>query len=199
MVQIPEPTFEGSEAKKAGFDNISEIGKERLRRVSKRIEMELADDDKQLKLSQTENKNIDLGFKVFKLDKSNFKVWNSPDTKISTDELQEQIDAFADHITPDADESSILYELILKSGYSLNVQIEKKSISGKAIYSVENGSLILCLESDLSYEVFEEIVNQFTPHRVICLDQGFSGENADSLKTNVVQLFKSNSIQFRTV
>jgi len=204
MVQIPEPTEQNSEAKKAGFHTISDIGKERIRRVIQKINRELNESEHVKIQYETDkedihrNANIDLGFKVFNLDESNFKVWSNPKADISQEELKEQLDAFTDHISPKADTESILYELILKSGYPLTVQIEEEKIAGKTVYSIQEHTLVICLDYDLSYQVFEEML-ELKPQRVVCLDRGFTGDDADALKTNVVQLFKSHGIEFRTV
>lgn len=106
MIQLPEPAEEGSEAKKAGYDTIADIGKERIRRVIRQIEKERQEEKKkgqQLKLGENGSKEeheLDLGFKVFKLTPSNFKVWEAPGVDIAPEELQEQLDAFTDHLSP---------------------------------------------------------------------------------------------------
>ena len=199
MVQLPEQTDEKSEAKKAGFDTIADIGKERIRRVIERIK-EDQKSDKQLELGEDgEKKNEqDLGFKVFKLTPSNFKVWEAPGVDIEPEKLKEQLDAFSDHLNPENEEESILFELILKSGFPLTANVEKVELAGKHVFNVENGKLMICLAEELTFEVLDAI-SEKEPQRVICLDNGFSGDDADALKTNAVQLFKSKEIEFRTV
>src|SRR5690625_211154 len=199
MVQLPEPTEEKSEAKKAGFDTIADIGKERIRRVIEQIK-EAQKENKQLELGEDgEKKNEqDLGFKVFKLTPSNFKVWEAPGVDIDPEELKAQLDAFSDHLNPENEEESILFELILKSGFPLTANIEKIVLEGKNVFNVENGKLMICLAEELTFEVLDAI-SEKEPQRVICLDNGFTGDDADALKTNAVQLFKSKEIEFRTV
>lgn len=199
MVQLPEPTIEDTEAHNAGFKNIADIGKERIRRVLKQIK-EDQKSDKQLELGEDgEKKNDqDLGFKVFKLTPSNFKVWEAPGVDIDPEELKAQLDAFSDHLNPENQEESILFELILKSGFPLTANIEKIKLEGKNVFNVENGKLIICLAEELTFEVLDAI-SEKEPQRVICLDNGFTGDDADALKTNAVQLFKSKEIEFRTV
>ncbi|CAN5124046.1 site-specific DNA-methyltransferase [soil metagenome] len=199
MVQLPEPTDEDSDAKKADYGNIADIGKERIRRVIKQIEEDQSK-DKQLELGDDKdnNKALDLGFKVFKLTPSNFKVWEAPGVDIEPEKLKEQLDAFSDHLNPDNEEESILFELTLKSGFPLTANIEKEELAGKQVFNVENGKLMICLDEDLTFEVLDAI-SEKEPHRVICLDNGFTGDDADALKTNAVQLFKSKEIEFRTV
>jgi adenine-specific DNA-methyltransferase len=108
------------------------------------------------------------------------------------------LDAFSDHLNPDNEEESILFELILKSGFPLTANIEKVELAGKNVFNVENGKLMICLADELTFEVLDAI-SEKEPQRVICLDNGFSGDDADALKTNAVQLFKSKEIEFRTV
>ncbi|HLR33418.1 MAG TPA: hypothetical protein VK074_13085, partial [Fodinibius sp.] len=157
-------------------------------------------DQTELKLEEeSEKKNkLDLGFKVFKLDRSNFKVWDSPEVDIAPGDLEEQLDVFADHITPEAAQESILYELILKSGYSLTTSIEEKVIGGKSIYSIQDDALLIFLDEGLTFDMLDQMA-QMNPNRVVCLDKSFSGQQADALKTNALQLFKSHDIAFRTV
>ncbi|WP_428235173.1 site-specific DNA-methyltransferase [Gracilimonas sp.] len=198
-VQLPEIVDAKSEARKAGFESIADIGKERIRRVIKQIE-ENQKKDKQLELGEEgEKKNEqDLGFKVFKLTPSNFKVWEAPGVDIEPEKLKEQLDAFSDHLNPENEKESILFELIIKSGFPLTANIEKIELEGKNVFIVEDGKLMICLAEDLSFEVLDAI-SEKEPQRVICLDNGFIGDDADALKTNAVQLFKSKEIEFRTV
>jgi len=139
-----------------------------------------------------------LGFKVFKLTPSNFKVWEAPGVDIDPEELKAQLDAFSDHLNPENEKESIIFELILKSGFPLTANIEKIVLEGKNVFNVENGKLMICLAEELTFEVLDAI-SEKEPQRVICLDNGFTGDDADALKTNAVQLFKSKEIEFRTV
>jgi adenine-specific DNA-methyltransferase len=202
MVQLPEPTDEDSEANKAGFDTIADIGKERIRRVIKKLKDEEEEEKQQTELEleeETEDqKELDLGFKVFKLDKSNFKVWDALGVDTEAEKLEDQLDVFADHITPEAERESILYELILKSGYPLSTEITQKEIDGHTLFSIDDEALLIYLDEGLTFEILEKMA-EMEPNRIVCLDKSFTGEEADALKTNAVQLFKANDITFRTV
>ena len=117
-IQLPEPTLENSEAFKTGYKTIAEIGKERIRRVIKKIQ-----DESRGQLNFQRNK-IDLGFKVFKLDQSNFKIWDgaieqTPDGK----KIEKQLELQIEHINPKASEEDVLYELLLKSGFPLTIRL----------------------------------------------------------------------------
>lgn len=208
MVQLPEPCDEGSEAHKAGFNTIADIGKERIRRVINQIGSE--QDEARTKAANAipglgeEVPELDLGFKVLKLDQSNFKIWDGSDPDISEEDLQKQLELHIDHIDPNSSEEDILYELLLKAGYMPTVAIEKREMAGKNVYSVDDGTLLICLEDEITKELIVELAKA-EPRQVICLDQGFN--HNDQLKANAVQTFlaqnegrdKSEQIVFRTV
>jgi len=238
-VQIPEPTDEKSEASKAGYKNIAEIGKERIRRAGKAIvnaqlsmlndlngqlamvngQLEevlsgnmFPDSDPQLlelkaKQSELQEKinhlqstidNLDTGFKVFKLSKSNFKIWDSVLEK-EPEVIQAKLFEHIQHISPAAEQEAILFELLLKSGFELTTPIEKLTLAGLTVFSIAEGQLLICLEKELTHDCIKAMA-EMQPTRVICLDEGFKGENADALKTNAVQIMKSKGVvNFRTV
>ena len=188
MVQLPEPTDENSEAHNAGYKTIADIGKERIRRVIKKINKE-----KEGTLDFGDSKQ-DLGFKVFKLDKSNFKIW---DGDVGEKPIHEQLALAIDHIDPNSKEEDILYEILLKSGFELTTPVETLTLEDKKVYSVAEGALLICLEKNLTKELIRTIA-KMEPQRVACLDSGFEGN--DQLKTNAVQIMKSFSVEsFRTV
>jgi len=203
MVQLPEPCAEDSEAYKAGYKNIAEIGKERIRRVIKNIENEQKQDSAQTTIAdesdEKEKQKLDIGFKVFKLDKSNFNIWDGSIEEDTTgDEITKQLQLAIDHIDPDSSEEDILFELLLKSGISLTAKIDEIEVAGKKVYSIDDGDgLLMCLDRELNKEVITGIAKK-EPSRVICLDEGFSGN--DQLKTNAIQIMKSFGVEdFKTV
>ena len=199
MVQLPELLDQNVSSQKDGYEfclsisrppNVAEIGKERIRRVIKKIEKET---------DQTlfKNKKMDLGFKVFKLDKSNFKIWDSEKLSLDKKSLEKQLELHIDHIDHKASQDDILYEILLKAGFELTTKIEKIELAGKAVYSIEGGTMLICLEKELSKELIKAMAEK-QPSRVICLDRGFA--NNDQLKTNAVQIMKSKGVDdFRTV
>ncbi len=196
-VQLPELCDKKSEAFKAGYKNIADIGKERIRLAANKIETEQSS-----KLNLNGDTKLDLGFKVFKLAQSNFKVWDGNVTKI--DNLGKQLDMHINHINAEATQEAILYELLLKSGFPLTTKVEKITLAAKEVYSIKNeeGRLLICLDKDLTQDVIDAIAEQ-NPQQVICLDEGFNKN--DQLKANAVQTFKARSreekseIVFRTV
>lgn len=218
-VQLPEPTYElidgkevakkdSEKAFKAGFKNVASIGKERIRRVIKKIEEEQVAEknDRQMKLPGTDEEKplLDLGFKVFKLDRSNFRVWDGRDPDIPLEKLEEQLALQVDHIDPEAGPEDILYELLLKAGFMPTEKVERLEMAGKAVYSIAEGALLICLEDAITRELIDAVAAA-EPVQFICLDRGFKGN--DQLKANAVQTFnarnqgreKEKQINFRTV
>lgn len=172
-VQIPEPTPENSEAKKAGYKSIAEISKERIRRAGEKV--------------KTDNPLFagDIGFKVFKLDESNFKQWDKEVADAET--LKQQIIEFADNVRSEASKKDMLYELLLKKGFNLNAKVEKKQIADNEIFVVD-GSMFVCLDDKISTTTIDEVI-KLRPAHFIVLDRAFEGN--DRLKLNTWQTFKS--------
>lgn len=192
-VQLPEKTEEDDDAFKEGYKTIADISKERIRRVIAKIKKEQKENKT---LFSERQKPQDLGFKVFKLQKSNFNIWNAGVEK-TPEAIQQQLFSHVDHISPEAEQEAILYELLLKSGFEVTTSIEQLSIEGKKVFSIAEGELLICLEKQLTHEVIKAIAER-KPTRVICLDEGF--QDNDRLKTNAVQMMKSKGVvNFRTV
>jgi adenine-specific DNA-methyltransferase len=155
LVQLPEPCAETSEAYKAGYKTIADIGKERIRRVIKKLEKE-----KEGKLDlQTRTMPEDLGFKVFKLAESNYKVWNSSETS-EPEKFIKQAELFTDSLKDGWSEENVIYEVAIKEGYVLTSVIRKVTGKQKAnIYKVtdnEKGqSLYLTLDDKVTLETLK--------------------------------------------
>lgn len=208
MVQLPEPCGEKSEAFKAGYKTIADIGKERIRRVIKKIEEEQAAKVKKAEgmLPGMAEKlpDLDLGFKVLKLDKSNFKVWDGGIADAAEGEMARQLELHIDHIDPKATQEDILFELLLKAGFMPTEKVEKRELAGKTVFHIAEASLLICLENEITRELIEAVAAA-QPSQFICLDRGFQGN--DQLKANAVQAFaardqrrdKAEQILFRTV
>ncbi len=208
IVQLPERCEEKSEAFKAGYNTIADIGKERIRRVIKNIEKEQTEIAIKAKgdlLKKDEEKpKLDLGFKVLKLDKSNFNVWDGSKSDISEEKIAEQLDIHIDHIDSKASQEDILYELLLKAGFKPTEIVEKKQFDGKTVFSIADGLLLICLEDEITKELIDEVAKA-EPMQFFCLDRGFKGN--DQLKANAVQTFSARNqgrdnteqIIFRTI
>ncbi|MCC5836000.1 MAG: site-specific DNA-methyltransferase [Opitutales bacterium] len=191
MVQLPEPCDEKTEAFKAGYKTIVDIGKERIRRVVQKISEE---QDGQLDFQADSGNKQDLGFRVFKLSESNFQTWEGDAS--DPEKLKEQLEMHINHIDPKATPEDILYELLLKAGFPLTTQVEAIDVAGKSACSIAEGALIICLDDSLTKDAIQAIA-ALKPVQCICLDAAFH-EN-DQLKTNAVQTMDAAEVQFRTV
>ncbi|PDM40471.1 MULTISPECIES: site-specific DNA-methyltransferase [unclassified Geobacillus] len=177
MVQLPEKTDEKSEAYKAGYKNICEIGKERIRRAGEKI------------VKETGKTDLDIGFKVFKLDSSNVKTWD-PDF----DNLEQTLFDLQDNIKEDRTKEDLLYEILLKIGLPLTIPIEEIDYNGKTIYNVAYGSVLVCLEDDIDLDIVQEMLkyqSEHMPPKVIFKESGFI---SDAVKTNAIQTLKKHGI-----
>ena len=181
LVQLPEPSKPDSEAFKAGYKTIADIGRERIRRVIAKL---YGTDD-------SADTTTLPGFKTFKLRQSFFKQWQKCSAEISDEELSILLRDHADHIDPSAAPLDLLCELLLKSGHPLTEKIEELTLAGTRVYSAANGSLLLCLEKSVTKELIDEAA-ALRPKKFICLDAAF--HDNDQLKANAVQAFKALSM-----
>ena len=184
-IQLPENCDEKSDAFKAGYETIADIAKERIRRVIKSIE-----DNNKGKFDFNADNKQDLGFKVFKLSDSNFKLWRQQGIE-SAEELEKQMELFTDPVSKEALTEFMVYELLVKSGFDLNSHIEHKN----SCFIINSNELILLLES-VSNDIIEEVIKT-NPQKVIALDKLFEGN--DQLKTNTALQMKDAGIDFKTI
>lgn len=195
IVQLPELCSESSPAFKAGFKTVADVAKDRIRKGIEKIK---TGHESKSDIFKGDISKLDLGFKVYKLAPSNFKIWDAKLEK-SPEVIQQKLFDHINHISPEAQQEAILYELLLKSGFELTTPIEKLTLAGKTVFSIAEGQLLICLEKQLTHDVMKAM-GEMKPSRVICLDEAFKGENADALKTNAVQIMKSKGVlNFRTV
>lgn len=188
-MQLPEQCDENSEAFKAGYKTIADIAKERIRRVIQRIEKEKAE-----KPGLFDNGELDLGFKVFNLSSSSFKIWRGSEID-SEEKLVQQLDAFTNPIRPGAEKQNMLYELMLKAGYGLTLPLTLSQSGEGNYYSVNNGELIVALDA-MSEKLVEQIIAA-KPQKVITLDSLFTGN--DQLKSNTVLQMRDAGVDFKTI
>ncbi len=185
LVQLPEPTDEKSEAYKAGYKNICEIGKERIRRAGEKIIEKLRMENGEWRI-----KDLDIGFKVFKLDSTNIKEWDS-----NPDNLEKSLLDYGDFIKTGRSEEDLLYEVLLKYGIDLTAPIEKKEINGKKVYIVGFGSLIIYFD-EIDIEIAKEIVNLVKVYEsnfsvLVLKDDSFASSKD---KVNIVEFFKQMNL-----
>jgi adenine-specific DNA-methyltransferase len=180
MVQLPETTSEDSEAYKAGYKNICEIGKERIRRAGEKIKQEMLE-----KNPTADVKNLDIGFKVFKLDTTNIKPWDG--TQEISDGL---LDASKDVVKEDREPLDLVYELMLMYGV-FNEPIEEIKINGKTMYSIADHFLMICLFDEINEKDIKEII-KLSPKNIIFNDAGFKDDN---VKLNSELTLKNHGVE----
>jgi adenine-specific DNA-methyltransferase len=188
LVQLPELCEEGTEALKAGYKTIADLSSDRIRKAIAKIKGE-KEKKKQLETDSKDKENLDLGFKVFKLSPSNFKIWRG--NEITEENLVEQLDAFTNPVREDSKKDNMLFELILKAGYLLTDKIEVK----EKFYAINDGELIIALE-EMNEKIISNIISA-QPKKVITLDNLFTGN--DQLKANTVLQMKDTGIDFKTI
>ena len=173
MVQLPEATDEKSEAYKAGYKNICEIGKERIRRAGKKIKEE----------SPLTTQDLDTGFRVLKLDSSNMQ-----DVYYTPADFNER-DLFEDNIKPDRTEEDLLFQAMIELGIELSAKIEKKEIAGKTVWNVSDGYLLACFDENVNETTITEIAKQH-PYYFVMRDKSLANDN---VADNFEQIFEHYS------
>ena len=182
LVQLPEMTDENSKAFNSGFKNICEIGKERIRRAGDKI------------VQESGNKNLDIGFKVFKLDSSNLEKWD-PDY----DNLEQTLLVSKDNIKPNRTPEDLIYEIMLKYGIDLTLPIEEYDAGENKIYSIGFGALLICLDNKITKDIANSIIELASEDvsRVVFKDNGFA---SDADKTNIKETLRTHNIdEFITI
>lgn len=174
MVQLPELTAEKSEAYKAGYKTICDIGEERIRRAGKKIKEENPD-----------KADLDIGFRVFKVDSSNMEdVYYTP-----ADYQQSQLSLFTDNIKSDRTSEDLLFQVMLDLGILLSSDIKEMEIAGKKVFSVADGYLMACFATDVTEETVVEIAKS-QPVYAVFRDRGMA---SDSVMANFDQIFATYS------
>lgn len=173
MVQLPELTDEKSEAYKAGYKTICEIGKERIRRAGAKIKAD----------SPLTTQHLDTGFRVLKLDSSNMKeVFYSP-----KDTAQQDLFSLVDNVKDDRTSEDLLFQVMLELGATLDSKIEESVVDGKAIYNVADGYLVACFDQEVTDEVVIAIA-KMQPMYAVLRDTSLAD---DATATNFEQIFKT--------
>ena len=177
MVQLPEVCAENSEAYKAGYKNICEIGKERIRRAGKKIKEE----------NPLTTQDLDIGFRVLKCDSSNMEdVYFTP-----KEYMDKQQSLFIDNIKKDRNDEDLLFDAMLKLDTPLSSKIEKITIAGKTVYNVAQGHLMACFDKNVTDEVITAIAKEM-PSYFVMRD---SSQADDSVAINFEQIFNTYSPQ----
>lgn len=176
MVQLPEKTDEKSEAYKAGYKNICEIGKERIRRAGRKIKEDAG---------LTAPADLDIGFRCLRLDESNMKpVYYTPD-----EVGQQDLFSLVDNVKEDRTPEDLLFQVMLDLGVLLSSPIEVKEIAGKKVFNVADGFLLACFDHDVTEETVKAIA-QMKPYYAVFRDSSMAN---DSVATNFDQIFETYS------
>ena len=185
LVQLPEKTDEESEAYKAGYKNICEIGKERIRRAGKQI---LSAGGGQLSFSEMQpdqSAPIDIGFRCLRLDSSNMEnVYYTPE-----ETQQQNLFSLVDNVKPDRTPEDLLFQVMLDLGVLLSSPIETMEIAGKKVFNVADGFLLACFDHDVTEETVKAIA-QTKPYYAVFRDSSMAN---DSVATNFDQIFETYS------
>ena len=187
MVQLPELCGEKTEAYKAGYTNICEIGKERIRRAGQKVIS-----DKGL----VDSHCPDIGFKVFKLDTSNLRTWDN--TPIPEDQLElfyERMNQMIDSVKPDRTDMDVVYEVMLKLGVPLDIPVTDMELNGKTVYVVDDCLLLICLADNITAEDMEAMA-EYAPAKIICAEVSFAD---DSALSNAHYILRDRSIELKLV
>ena len=183
MVQLPELCDEKSEAYKAGYKNICEIGKERIRRAGKKI--------------HEQNENVDTGLKVFKLDTSNLVKWDSTPTE-DKDEIYQRMALLKETIKPDRNDLDVVYEVMLKLGIPLDYLIQEVSVNDKRAYSIGEDCLVLiCLDygkDGITADDVKLMCEDYTPAKIVASEQAFKD---DVSLSNAHYILKDHNIEMK--
>lgn len=193
MVQLPEVCDEKSEAYKAGYKNICEIGKERIRRAGKK----LTETDGQIKLGEEAKQPLDVGFKVYKLDTSNLKTWDA--APIADDDLltlYNRMNGMIHRVKPDRTDLDMVYEIMLKLGVPLTYSVQKIDLNGKSAYTVgEDCLFLICLAENVQPEDVE-MMAEYAPAKIIISRDSFADDTAMS---NAYYILRDKQIELKLV
>ena len=222
LVQLPEACDENSEAYRAGFRNLCEVGKERIRRAGKKIaEIKYASEQqernpegyllledfmpelREYRIEQTELKlkkmppNLDIGFRVFKLDSSNLQTWDAtPVDELNLEDLLNRMNTMVNRVKPDRSDMDMVCEIMLKLGIPLTNSIDKVSVNAKSAYIIKGSSMLLvCLAADILPEDVEAMAD-YAPEKVVISRDSFAN---DSAMANAHYILRDRGIELKLV
>jgi len=222
LVQLPEACDENSEAYRAGFRNLCEVGKERIRRAGKKIaEIKYASEQqernpegyllledfmpelREYRIEQTELKlkkmppNLDIGFRVFKLDSSNLQTWDAtPVDELNLEDLLNRMNTMVNRVKPDRSDMDMVCEIMLKLGIPLTSTVDKVSVNAKSAYIVKSDSMLLvCLAADILPEDVEAMA-VYAPKKVVISRDSFANDTA---MANAHYILRDRGIELKLV
>ena len=197
LVQLPEVCDEKSEAYKAGYKNICEIGKERIRRAGTKILAEAEEQNRQLKIGEEEKPLPDVGFRVFKLDTTNLRTWDAtPIEDGNVEELHARMNAMVESTKPERSDLDMVCEVMLKLGVPLTYPITQIELNGKTAYSVGDDALLLvCLAPNIAPEDVEAMAD-YAPGRIVIARESFADDTA---MANAYYILRDRKIELKLV
>lgn len=189
MVQLPEPCEKKSENSEVNFETICDIAKERIRRAGKKVKEEAG----------LQGQHLDIGFRVYKLDSSNLRVWNP-----EADNLELALGSHEKHLLPGRTQQDLLYEILLKQGIELTEDASMRELAGKCVYSLGHGQYYACMETAISSDQIEQLAmgisqwkHEESPDNTQCavfvIDEAFQ---SDADKLNFTKLLEQHGIPF---
>lgn len=193
LVQLPEVCDEKSEAYKAGFGNICEIGKERIRRAAKK----LTETHGQMQIGDSEKKPLDVGFRVFKLDSSNLQTWDAtPVDELRLEDLLNRMNTMINRVKADRSDLDMVCEVMLKLGVPLTYSVSKVAVNSKVAYTVGDDCLLLvCLAADITPEDVEAMA-EYVPAKVIISRDSLANDTA---MANAYYILRDRGIELKLV
>ena len=206
-VQLPEVCEENTEAYKAGYKTICEIGKERIRRAGKKLNAEFGNRNSELDLQMelddnnsafsTPHSELDIGFRVLKLDSSNLKTWDT--TPVEEEQMSlfvERMNNMVHRVKTDRTDMDMVFEVMLKLGVQPTTVVEKKDVNGKTVYTVGNDSLLLiCLAENVKPEDVEAMA-EFAPGKIVISRDSFADDTA---MANAHYILRDRKIELKLV
>lgn len=212
MVQLPEICDKKSEAAKSGYHNICEIGKERIRRAGKKLKEALSDHHTAHSSAEKRSAavtaagvseenvrtadSLDTGFKVFRLDSSNLRLWdNTPIETGELDSLFARMEGIIDSLKPDRSEADLVYEILLKMGYPLTADLAAEEVDGLTVYTVEHNRMLICLQPGVTAEMVEKLA-ALRPRKIVLAENALLN-NSDM--SNVCYLLENRGIELKFV
>ena len=189
ITPFPIPLFEPIDEKsipfKAGFKHITEIGKERIRRAGENI------------IEESGNRDLDVGFKVFKIDESNFIPWNP---KLNSETVGQAILSTADNLVDGRSELDLIYELLLQLNMDLNCPINEQEVNGHKVYVVDNGYALICLENKLDKSIADDLL-KLKEDLMVEYCQVILKDNAldDNASINIYETLNTNNVEYYTI
>lgn len=193
LVQLPEACEEKSPAFIAGYKNICEIGKERIRRAGKK----LSKTDDQMQIGDDEKHPLDIGFRVFKLDSSNLQTWDAtPVDELRIEDLLNRMNTMINRVKADRSDLDMVYEVMLKLGVPLTYSVNKVAVNSKVAYTVGDDCLLLvCLAADITPEDVEAMA-EYVPAKVIISRDSFANDTA---MANAYYILRDRGIELKLV